>query len=77
MFCPNGKIYGHKYWELQIDKFEFDRLFEFHCEWSLKGDHCGFELRIEILSLFFQFLIYDNRHWDWDNNCFVEDEERI
>lgn len=73
MFCPNGKISKNKYWELQISCFKcfrLDKIFNFQCQWTLKGDHCGFSLIIGILTVYFHFLIYDDRHWNCKEDKF-------
>jgi hypothetical protein len=42
------------------------QLFDFSISHSYAGDHAGFRLTIQIYKLFFEFSIYDCRHWDYD-----------
>jgi hypothetical protein len=39
-----------------------------------KMDHAGFHFDIELLGLWGDISIYDNRHWDTDNNCWIKYE---
>lgn len=69
------KLSTHKFFEIQLDKFDFDRWFEFHMDWTRKGDHAGFDLRICIGAIFFCINIYDHRHWNWDEDRFMTDKD--
>jgi hypothetical protein len=64
------KLIRHKHFEIecQFNK-DFWHWFNFHVSLSRKIDHAGFELRIEIIGLWIQISLYDNRHWDYDRNC--------
>lgn len=42
--------------------------FDIKLSWTMKCDHAGFDFYIEIWSFMFNFKIYDNRHWDYDND---------
>jgi hypothetical protein len=45
-------------------------LFKFDIEFTSKTDHAGFRFNFQLFSLIeFVFSIQDNRHWDYDNNC--------
>ena len=70
----HGRITKNKSWEFQIDTFEVWNIFEFQISWRLKGDHAGFEVRLELVKWHCHFIIYDNRHWDDKNNKFLEGE---
>jgi hypothetical protein len=70
-WCKAGSFFKlpNKYWELQISLFENNPdIFNFVLNWSRKCDHAGFEFRVEILPFYFSFKIYDNRHWDFEND---------
>jgi hypothetical protein len=72
----HGKIYKNKYWELETYLTTFISIFYFSINWSIKGDHAGFSINIEIFKWAFSFKIYDNRHWNWNENRFyLENEE--
>lgn len=71
MICKSGKIFSHKYWELQLDRTHFDTIFDIELKYTIKGDHCGFTFRIEFLTLYFHFITYDNRHWNYVKGKFV------
>ena len=70
-----------KYWsitknkslEIQLDigKAEWD-LFRFVFECRRKGDHAGVNFSIELFERFYFGITFsDNRHWDYDNDCWV------
>ena len=73
----HGKIYKNKYWELDIYKsLQIISIFYFSTFWTIKGDHCGFNLNIEFLNYAIDIKIYDNRHWNWpEKRFYFEDEE--
>ncbi len=66
----------HKYFELesQINK-EFWELFKIFIHWSRKTDHAGINIHLSIMWWFIDFNIYDNRHWNDDENRFFKDGE--
>jgi len=37
-------------------------------------DHAGLMFEIEFLRHFFVINLYDNRHWDYENNCWEKYE---
>jgi len=37
-------------------------------------DHAGLMLEIELFRHFFIINLYDNRHWDYENNCWEKYE---
>ena len=65
----------NKYFEFQADKFEEFDYFKFSLSWTRRTDHAGPKLLIEILGLFLSLNIYDNRHWNYDKNCWEQYSE--
>ncbi len=41
-------------------------------KWNRNCDHAGLTLNLEVLWFMFNFTIYDVRHWDDENNKWVE-----
>jgi hypothetical protein len=70
MFNRFFHVYGHKYAEFEVilDN-QMVSLFKFNVSLTQKCDHAGFNLTVCLLGLEAQFMIYDNRHWDYENNC--------
>lgn len=69
------RLSKNKTFELQLDRPNpiYSEIFKFYINWSLKGDHAGFKLLFSVYKLFFFCLdINDNRHWDYDNDCWVK-----
>ena len=56
----------HKYWEVQIIKN--DNLFRIEFGWTVKEDHAGVNLELGLLGYEIHATIYDNRHWNTDEN---------
>ena len=76
-YCKSGKFpIEHKYWEFQsTNALGSGPYFNFSISWTRKTDHAGFQVTFEILDFMVDFKIYDNRHWDWDNNCYEDHEQ--
>jgi len=70
----NGKISKHKYWEIQAEMpSDLADLFGFNIELSSKRDHAGFRFEVELFRfIYFHLWIYDNRHWDYENDRWVK-----
>lgn len=68
-----GRITKNKSWEIQIETFSsLADWFRFDISINSKTDHAGFRFEIEILKFFyFHLWIVDNRHWDYDNNRWI------
>ena len=61
------QITKNKSWELQHTFYDgtiFDSTFKL----TTKEDHAGLELVFGILTYGIHFRIYDNRHWNYENN---------
>ena len=72
--CKTGRIAKNKSWEFQIATWE-DPGFEFRIKHDFKGDHAGFVFDITIWKLMIAFRVYDNRHWDWEKDCWVDGKD--
>ena len=49
---------------------DYWKLFKFNVELTSKTDHAGFRFNFQLSSLFkLNFSIFDNRYWDYNNNC--------
>lgn len=60
-------LLSNKYLEIQISKFKNDwSYFDFNLKWTRKTHHAGLKFHIEVLSYFFAVDIYDNRHWNYE-----------
>ena len=70
------QIFGHKYFEYQFDLLPSDndetRLVYFNFMITRKTDHAGISFSFDAYkTLSIRIDIYDNRHWDYDNECWV------
>jgi len=72
MFYKNGQLSKTKFWELQIQNDNTEVIFDFGISWTKNCDHAGFSFKFEILSFWLDFKVYDNRHWDYDRNNYID-----
>ena len=61
--------FKNKYWEIQVIKL--DNLFRLEFEFNIKQDHAGANLELGLFGYEIHFTFYDNRHWDYDNNSWM------
>lgn len=68
----NKQLSKNKSIEAQVSLFDPDMysdILEFHIGWTTKQDHAGGRFIFSIYKfIFIQVMIYDHRHWDFDNN---------
>lgn len=71
------RITEHKYFEYQFETKRFnDDPFELSVSCTTRRDHAGFEFVFSIYKLFWIcFSILDNRHWDFENECWKEADD--
>jgi hypothetical protein len=69
----NFSLPKNKEFELQLEVGKHcptNDLFKFNVQLSSKQDHAGFIFEFCLFRMLFLMLsIYDNRHWDFDNDC--------
>lgn len=65
--CWMGETpFKNKYWEVQIIKN--DNLLRLEFAYTIKQDHAGLNLELGLLGYEIHFNIYDNRHWNHEEN---------
>ena len=55
--------------------FHSGTLFELLFSYSTRGDHAGLNISFCLLGYAVGFITYDIRHWDYENNCWEENEQ--
>ena len=69
MKCYSKQITKHKFLEIEAGEHEeWWSYFDFHVGWSRRVDHAGFRFEIDIVCFSFSFIIYDHRHWNFDQD---------
>jgi hypothetical protein len=61
--------FPHKFWELCLTwemPNNWKDYFRFDLSWTRNCDHAGFRFDFSLARLQIEFLIYDQRHWDYD-----------
>ena len=61
--------FKYKYWEVQV--IQNDNLFRIEFELNVKQDHAGVNLELGLFGYEIHFTVYDNRHWDYENDKWV------
>lgn len=65
--CWHGSTFvKNKYWEVEIIKC--DNILRIEFEFTIRQDHAGINLELGLLGYEIHFTLYDNRHWDYENN---------
>lgn len=67
LFTLNGKYSKHVAWELN-SYADPSELFVFQFLLKTKSDHAGLTLDFGLLGLRIEYLIYDTRHWNTEEN---------
>ena len=58
--------FKNKFWEVQIIKN--DNLFRVEFEFTVRQDHAGVRLELGLFGYEAHFTVYDNRHWNTEEN---------
>lgn len=73
IYCITILLTKNKSWEAQVGRFTpAPYVFEFNLVWHIRCDHSGPEFEVGILGYHFRTKLYDNRHWDDENNKWEE-----
>lgn len=66
----SGKFFNfaNKYFEIQADNCGFKFELSFELSFTRRCDHAGFRFYINVLGYFLDIMVYDNRHWDEEND---------
>jgi len=68
VYVKTGKTWNpHKFWDLSIRKQS--SIIGFTFDFTMRQDHAGFSLEIELFGWSIEYRFYDNRHWDYKNGC--------
>lgn len=71
VYGKSGKtLISHKFWEFNIHKS--NSILEVWFKFSIREDHAGLNFDFGLLGWGVNFVIYDNRHWDDENECWEQ-----
>lgn len=77
-YWNDRKITTNKNLEIQISRFRATDIIDIGLDLRWWGhDHAGPELDINVFGYMFNIKIYDNRHWNWDENRWYTDDEAL
>lgn len=65
--------FKNKHWEVQIIKS--DNLLRCEFEFTTRQDHAGCNLELGFLGYEIHFTFYDNRHWNYEEGRWNQDNE--
>lgn len=74
LFFNSGKITENKSWEFQFD-YDPYTIIDVSFWFRTKGSHHGFGVSFGLIGFWMNFEVVDNRHWDYANNCWKENQE--
>lgn len=66
LYCGSGPITNHKFWEFEL--LRTHEVLVLDISYTIKQDHAGLNVWLGLIGYSVNFHIYDNRHWDYDNN---------
>lgn len=73
VYEKSGKtLIPHKFWEFNIHKS--NSFLEVWFKFSIREDHAGLNFDFGLLGWGVNFVIYDSRHWDDENECWEQQE---
>ena len=64
-----GSITKNKSWGIEILKTE--NLVRVEFQYTVMQDHAGIQLELGLLGWEFHIGAHDNRHWDYENKCWI------
>jgi len=74
-WTTSKKLFAHKYFESQL-LYTKNSWLTLILSWSRKNHHAGLSLRIGLFGFEFHMKIYDSRHWDFANDCYVKPNDK-
>jgi hypothetical protein len=67
----SGSFTKHKHWELQLTRYKPEYIgLSVDTRWR-GHDHAGISVELILLGYHFDARLYDSRHWDYTNNCWM------
>lgn len=74
VYEKSGKTWmPHKFWEFSVQKD--NSILKGWFEFSVRKDHAGLNFEFGLFGWGVNFMLYDHRHWDDENNCWENYEE--
>jgi hypothetical protein len=56
----------YKHWEFEI--LQGPDIINLHLGFTHRQDHAGLDFELSLFGYGVHFMIYDERHWNWDTN---------
>jgi len=76
-FNPHLRLSKNKTLELQSGFWQHWSYFDITLKWNRRTDHAGFIFDIQLFGFYFIFQVYDNRHFDYEFNCWEGNQPPI
>lgn len=75
-YCPFGTIkfwtgktpFANKFWEFEL--YRNSSLLNVAFGFTVRQSHAGLNVELGLLGFNANFTLCDNRHWDYENNCY-------
>ncbi len=54
---------------IEIEAYKDNNVVSINLNWTIRCDHAGLDIELGLFGYAVHFNFYDNRHWDYKNNC--------
>ena len=65
-------LFANKFWELEI--YRDSTVLSFTFSMTVRQDHAGLRVELGLLGYCAQYTFYDNRHWDYNNSQYCQED---
>jgi hypothetical protein len=70
LWCSGGSFTKNKHWEMEFLRHAHTFI-ELHFAYTARQDHAGLKLHCGLFGYCAEISVYDGRHWDYTNNCWI------
>ena len=68
VYNKTGKTWiPHRFWEFGV--YKTNAIIRCILDFTIRQDHAGFCIELDLFGWGVEFRIYDSRHWDYENDC--------
>ena len=65
----------HKNKFIELEVYKDSSLVSLNASVTTRQSHAGIDIEVGLLGYCFHFNLYDSRHWDHENNCWLAHSE--
>lgn len=73
IYSAEGKTqHPTKFWEIGL--YKTNKILGVNFSYTIREDHAGVSLELDLLGYGSELRLYDCRHWDYENKCWCTDD---